>query len=47
MFVAEVWREFRGEALDGADVVHGEHLARAAGAEGGDLGVARGFVVDG
>jgi len=43
---AEVGREFRGKALDAADVVHREHLGRAAGAKRDGLGVAGVFLVE-
>ncbi len=45
-FAAEVGREFRGKALDAADVVHWEHLGRAAGAKCDGLGVAGVFLVE-
>lgn len=45
-FAAEVGREFRGKALDAADVVHWKHLGRAAGAKRDGLGVAGFFLVE-
>jgi len=45
-FAAEVGREFRGKALDAADVVHWEHLGRAAGAKRDGRGVAGVFLVE-
>ncbi len=45
-FAAEVGREFRGKALDAADVVHWEHLGRAAGAKRDGWGIAGVFLVE-